>query len=84
MIKSKFPEFHPSHVNATRKAHVKGIDIGFLKSMLAEKLKKSVTAQKLEQIIQKLDRRSTDHISWREFLSNMDAEGVTREAVNDA
>jgi len=52
--------------------------------MLAEKLKKNVSYSKLEQIIQKLDRKSTDHISWREFLSNLDAEGVTREAVNDA
>jgi len=35
-------------------------------------------------IIDKLDRKSHNRVTWTEFLGYLDNEGLRREAVNDA
>ena len=38
----------------------------------------------LETLIDKLDHRNSDKITWPEFLKFLDHEGLKREMVNDA
>jgi|APSaa5957512535_1039671.scaffolds.fasta_scaffold202009_1 hypothetical protein len=38
----------------------------------------------IETLMEKLDHRNSDKITWAEFLKFLDHEGMKREMVNDA
>ena len=48
------------------------------------KLKQEKDNDLLDELINKLDRKNQNNITWDEFLRYLDHEGLRREMVNDA
>jgi hypothetical protein len=48
------------------------------------KAKIYLQGKQLQKLIDKLDHRNDDKITWSEFLTFLENEGIRREEVNDA
>lgn len=93
-IKSHFPEFQrvvnpagPQRFSTSAK--VPGMKIADLKALLKKKMildqeKPAVDDARIDDLIEKLDRKNEKQINWQEFLKFLDHEGLRREMVNEA
>ena len=81
-MKALFPEFRPKR-DATRASNkVTGLPLPDLKRKLKEKIQ--LEGKQLQKLIDKLDHRNEERITWSEFLTYLENEGARREIVNDA
>lgn len=56
----------------------------FLQVMGLEPSRSAEEKSLIESLMEKLDHRNSDKITWAEFLKFLDHEGMKREMVNDA
>lgn len=81
-IKKLFPEFKPKRAVTRASVKVNGLPIQELKKKMKEKIQ--LQGKQLQKLIDKLDHRNDDKITWSEFLTFLENEGIRREEVNDA
>jgi Ca2+-binding EF-hand superfamily protein len=81
-IKKLFPEFKPKRQSSRASTKVQGVPVIELKRKLKEKI--NLDGQGLQRLIDKLDHRNDEKITWSEFLTFLENEGQRREVVNDA
>ncbi len=81
-IKQLFPEFRAKRSSTRASNKVSGMAVIELKRKLKEKI--SLDPSNLEKLIDKLDHRNQEKITWSEFLTFLENEGQRREVVNDA
>lgn len=81
-IKKLFPEFKPKRSSTRASTKVQGVPVIELKRKLKEKI--NLDGQGLQKLIDKLDHRNDEKITWSEFLTFLENEGQRREVVNDA
>lgn len=81
-VKKLFPEFRSKRATNRSSQKVDGLPVGELRKKLKEKIQ--LEGKALQKLIDKLDHRNDDKITWSEFLTFLENEGVRREVVNDA
>ena len=54
------------------------------KKMILDQETPAVDEARIDDLIEKLDRKNEQQINWQEFLKFLDHEGLRREMVNEA